>query len=176
MKKFSKILIAITLIAGIALLAIPTGAVFAQDESPPADRTPVRRRQKDLSDLFEEIVDRYDDMGYAIEDTDDVVRKLENWMEALEEKGEDPSGVQIILDAFLTNMDAVEAAYEEAGALIATHPGFDSQGNVIDESLALDTLRSIAEALLDVHQLGEDAKLALKWDVMAYRYQHAPED
>jgi hypothetical protein len=115
-------------------------------------------------------------MGYTLQDTDDVIRKLENWIERIEEKGEDPSGVQTILETFEANLAGVQTAYDAVGDLVETHPGFDSEGNVIDESLALNTLRSIAEGLLDVHQLGEDAKLALKWDIMAYRYQNAPEE
>ena len=34
-------------------------------------------------------------------------------------------------------------------------------------------LRQIAEGLLDVHQLREDARFELRWDLMAYRYSLA---
>ncbi len=176
MKKLSTILVTLAIIAGIVFLAIPTTSVYAQDNAPPISRAGKQQRKKGLDDVYEEVIDRYEDMGYTIQDTDDVIRKLEDWIEGIEGKGEDPAGVQTILSTFETNLAAVQTAYDAVGDLVETHPGFDSEGNVIDESLALNTLRSIAEGLLNVHQLGEDAKLALKWDIMAYRFQNAPEE
>jgi hypothetical protein len=176
MKKLSTILITLALLTGIVFLTIPGSSVYAQDDAPPISRAGKQQRKKGLDDVYEEVIDRYEDMGYTLQDTDDVIRKLENWIERIEEKGEDPSGVQTILETFEANLAGVQTAYDAVGDLVETHPGFDSEGNVIDESLALNTLRSIAEGLLDVHQLGEDAKLALKWDIMAYRYQNAPEE
>jgi len=41
---------------------------------------------------------------------------------------------------------------------------------IVDEGLAVYTLRQIAEGLLDVHQFREDARFELKWDLMEFRY------
>ena len=54
--------------------------------------------------------------------------------------------------------------------MIDDHAGFDADGKVVDEGLAVYTLRQIAEGLLEVHQLGEDARFELRWDLMEYRY------
>ncbi len=172
MKKINKFLIALTLITGIVLLAIPSQSVFAQDDTPP--NSP-RKQQKDLSDVLEALTDKYDDMGDAIQNTDDVVRKIQGWIEQLESHDRDASGLQTSLDTFLTNMEAVQTTYDNVGDLLNVHAGFDADGNVTDEIQALATLRSIAEGLLDVHQLGEDARLALKWDLMTFRYLNQTE-
>jgi hypothetical protein len=34
----------------------------------------------------------------------------------------------------------------------------------------------MAEGLRDLHQLGEDARFDLRWDLMILRYQNAPEE
>ena len=60
-------------------------------------------------------------------------------------------------------MAAVEDAYVEVGELIDDHAGFDADGKVVDEGLAVYTLRQIAEGLLDMHQLREDARFELRW-------------
>jgi DNA-binding transcriptional MerR regulator len=115
-------------------------------------------------------------MGYRIYDTDDVIRRLEDRIEALIEEGGDPSELEAILAAFNENMAAVEEAYEELGVLIDEHAGFSNEGEVTDEDTALGTLRKMAEGLRDLHQLGEDARFDLRWDLMILRYQNAPEE
>jgi hypothetical protein len=67
-------------------------------------------------------------------------------------------------------MDVVQEVYDELGELIEEHAGFDADGQVTDESLAVYTLRQMAEGLLDLHQLGEAARFELRWDLMEYRY------
>lgn len=185
MKKTLGVLTASLLVVGIVLLALPSGAVFAQELDPPEfDREKHRDRSrpffprgpKGLERMVDKLVDRYEDMGYRINDTDDVTRKLEDRIEDLVEAGEDPSELEAILATFQANMAAVEEAHEAVGMIIDEHAGFNEEGEVEDESLALFTLRQIAEGLLEVHQLGEDARLTMHWDLMTLRYQNQPEE
>ena len=185
MKKTLGILTIGLLITGMVLLALPSGTVFAQESDPPQlDREKQRDRSepffprgpKGLERLYDKMVDRYEDMCYRINDTDDVTRKLEDRIEDLVDAGEDPSALEAILATFQENMTAVEEAYDAVGVIIDEHDGFNGEGEVEDESLALLTLRRIAEGLQDVHQLGEDARLALRWDLMELRYQNQPEE
>lgn len=185
MKRAFSILIVGLLIIGVVALALPSTAVYAQESDPPPfDREKQRdpsgpifpRGPLGLERLFDRLVDRYEDVGYKIHDSDDVTRKLEDRIETLIEEGEDPSELEGILAAFKENMTAVETAYDEVGAIVDGHAGFNDDGEVTDESVALLTLRQIAEGLLDVRQLGEDARLALHWDLMALRYENQPEE
>jgi hypothetical protein len=185
MKRTLGILTLSLLIVGIVMLALPSATVYAQEPDPPKfDREQKHNRPvpffpkgpKGLERLFDRLVDRYDDMGYKIHDTDDVTRKLEDRIEVLIEEGKDPSDLEAILATFKENMAAVEAEHDNVGAIIDEHAGFNDDGEVEDESVALLTLRWIAEGLLDVHQLGEDARLALHWDLITLRYQNQPEE
>jgi len=177
MKKISKILLTLAIVGSITLLTIPTGLVFAQEEAPPAERHHNTRKQRwfkrdfTLDEIYEKMIDRYEDMGYRIQDTDDIIHRLENRIETLIEEGEDPADLQMILETFEDNLAVVEEAYAEVGHLVEEHEGFDDEGDVLDEELAMITLRNIAEGLLDVHQLGEDARFGLRWDLMANNYQ-----
>jgi hypothetical protein len=195
MNKVSKTLLIIAVVFGIALMAFPLSSVLAQDETPPQSeeeeargmrwlrrpfikrnikmRADLANRPLDLEQQYTVLVDRYEDAGYRISDSDDVVNRLETRIEKLIEDGEDPAGMQDILDAFLENMNAVEEAHKELGDLIETHVGFDDEGEVLDEDQALATLRSIAEGLLDIHQLAEDARFSLRWDLKTYRYKNS---
>ena len=185
MKRTLGILTVSLLIVGIVLLALPSATVYAQESDPPQfegekqrDRSGpfFPRGPKGLERLFDRLVDRYEDVGYKIHDTDDVTRKLEDRIEELIEQGEDPADLEAILAAFKENMAAVEVAYDDVGAIIDEHAGFNDDIEVEDERVALLTLRRIAEGLLDVHQLGEDARLELRWDLMELRYQNQPEE
>jgi hypothetical protein len=203
MKKTNKTLITLTIVAAIVLLAIPTNMVFAQEETPSDEETqerPMKPQMKknkamgrtkggmggaknmnwgenaSLDRVLDRLVDRYEDIGYRIQDTDDTVQRLENQIEDLIELGEDPYEVETILQTFLDNMALVEDAYAEVGVLIDAHEGFDDEGEVIDEEVAMATLRSIAEGLLEVHQLGEDVRFDLRWDRMAFNYRRNSED
>jgi hypothetical protein len=185
MKKTLSILTVSLLIAGLVLLALPSGIVYAQEpDPPPFDREKHRdrsetffpREPKGLERLYDRLVDRYEDMGYRINDTDDVTRKLEDRIEDLIDAGENPAALEAILASFRENMASVEAAYDAVGVIIDEQAGFNGDGEVEDERLAMLTLRQIAEGLQDVHQLGEDARLALRWDLMEHRYLNQPEE
>ncbi len=170
MKKTSKIVIGLILTAGVVLLALPTGSAFAQGEEPPQVEMEESDGAMGLEALFAQEVERYEKAEEGFINADEAIDKLERRIETLIERGKDPSGLQGILNAFRENLYEVEEIYAEVGALIDEHAGFDADGAVVDESLAVCTLRQIAEGLLDVHQLGEDARFELKWDLMAYRY------
>ena len=203
MKKINKTFIALAIVAAIAMLAVPATMVFAQEETPSDEEKqerPMRPQTKrgaamgrgkggmdgakglnwgvdaSLDRVYDRLVDRYEDMGYRIQDTDDVVQRLENQIEDLVEQGEDPSEVEATLQTFLDNMTLVEQAYADVGVLVEAHEGFDGEGEVVDEELAMATLRSIAEGLQEVHQLGEDVRFDLHWDRMAFNYRNRSGD
>ena len=170
MKKLNQTLLSLAVIVAVVMLALPTGTVAAQAEDPQHGKGRPAEEPKGLDGWYAELVDRYERMGERIDDADEAVDRLERWIETLTEAGEDPAELQTILDTFLANMDVVQAVYDDLGEVINEHAGFDAERQVTDESLAVYTLRQIADGLLDLHQLGEDARFELRWDLMAYRY------
>lgn len=170
MKKLSKILLTFAVLAGVVLLALPTQTVAAQRDVPPVEEAFVR-----LEEMYADMFERYEHASERIDNTDDVVERLEQRIEDLTEMGEDPAELQAILDTFLANMDAVQAVFDDLGELFDEHAGFDADGEVTDDSLAVYTLRQIADGLLDLHQLSEDARFELRWDLMEHRYSRRGE-
>lgn len=183
MKQLNKVLITFVLLAGVVVLAVPTGSVFAQGGPPPDLGEEVDREPRSLEELYADLIKRYLRVGERLDGADRsamrlgnlfgnrLENRLETGIKKLIENGEDASGLQAILDTFQANMDAVRSAYDDLGVVVETHAGFDADGAVVDESLAVQTLRQIAEGLLDLHQLGEDARFELRWDSMEYRFQ-----
>lgn len=170
MKKLNEVMLALAVIAAVVMLAIPNGTVAAQAENPQLKEGRTGENPKGLDGLYADMLDRYEQAGERFNDADEAVDRLEQRIETLTEMGEDPVELQAILDTFLENMDAVQSIYADLGELFDEHAGFDADGEVTDDSLAVYTLRQIAEGLLDLHQAGEDARFELRWDLMAYRY------
>jgi len=175
MKKLSKIWLSMAVLAAVVMLAVPNGTVAAQVEFPQLEKDDIEQ-PTGLDGLYAEMLDRFVQAGERMDDADEAVDRLECWIETLTEAGKDSAELQAILDIFLANMDAVQAAYDDLGEVIDEHAGFDAEGQITDESLALGTLRQIADGLLDLHQLGEDARFELRWDLMAYRYARRGEE
>jgi hypothetical protein len=176
MKKLSKTLITLAVLVGIVVLALPTTTVAAQGEKPPVEERRTARHPKGPEGWYAELVDKYEDVGYRLQDTDDPVRRLENRIETLTKNGEDASGVEAILDTFEANLALAQAAYDDLGPVFAAHAGFDDEGAVVDDAQAVSTLRQMAEGLLNVHQLSEDARFELRRDLMEYRYMNRSEE
>jgi hypothetical protein len=176
MKKLNKVLITLVVMAGVVLLTVPISSVYAQDENPPVEDSESDRQPVGMEALYARLVDKDEDIGYRIQDTDDQVRRLERRIETLAENGKDATGLQTILDTFQKNVAAVQFAYDDLSAIIGEHAGFDDDGAVVDKSLAVYTLRQMGESLLDVHQLGEDARFELRWDLMEYWYLNRVEE
>jgi hypothetical protein len=172
MKKFNKILITLAVIAGVVLLASPAVTVFAQEKEVPAAESAAVRQPKSLEERYVDMVERYEKAGDRLDKIHELVGKVEDRIESRSADGKDTTRLQTILDTFLENLDAVEAAYAEVGALIDEHAGFNDAGEVVDEEQATLTLLDIAEGLLDVNQLGQDIKLELRRELMGYFYQN----
>ena len=66
MKTINKVLVALTLVVGGILLALPANSVSAQSEDPPRVETQLPRGSRGLEELFEEEVERYERAGERI--------------------------------------------------------------------------------------------------------------
>jgi hypothetical protein len=168
----SKTLITVALLAGLALLAIPSGAAFAQAEDPLSGTDESSEQPKSLEERYANLVDRYEKAGDRLDKVHELISKVEDRIEERAAEGKDTARAQAALDSFLENLASVEAAYAEVGMLIDEHAGFNDAGEAVDEEQALLTLLDIAEGLLDVTQFSQDAKVDLRRDLIGYRYQN----
>ncbi len=172
MKKRSKTLITLTVLAGLVLLALPAGAVVAQAEDPTTGTDESPQQPKSLEERYAKLVERYEKAGDRLDKVHELISKVEDRIEKRAAEGKDTEKAQAALDSFLENLESVEAAYAEVGTLIDEHAGFNDAGEVVDEDQAVLTLLDIAEGLLDVTQFGQDAKFDLRRDLIGYRYQN----
>ncbi|MDY6874535.1 MAG: hypothetical protein SVR81_11380, partial [Chloroflexota bacterium] len=124
MKNRNKTLITLAVLAGLVLLALPTGAVAAQPEDPPSSDRRTDREPRSLDELYNDLIERYDRVGERLDDADRPAERLENRIETLTENGEDAAGLQAILDTFQANLAQVEAAHADLGEVVDNHAGF----------------------------------------------------
>jgi len=194
MKKISIVLILVSVLAGLAVAAIPSSDVYAtaiDNEAPPVEqmgfgKQPLKKQSMKpfgeevkpigLEGAYKNLIKRFEQMGLKLERADTVVERLEEQIVKLQDEGKDTADLEAALNEFVTNAAAAQAVYDEAAELIDEHIGFNFKGEVEDEGLAIQTLRDISGKLLDVHQLMEDAKYELRWDLMEYRYKNRPVD
>jgi len=194
MKKISIVLILVSVLAGLTVAAIPSSDVYAtaiDNEAPPVEqmgfgKQPLKKQSMKpfgeevkpigLEGAYENLIRRFEQMGLKLERADIVIERLEEKIVKLQDEGKDTADLEAALNEFVTNAAAAQAVYDEAAELIDEHIGFNFKGEVEDEGLAIQTLRDISGKLLDVHQLMEDAKYELRWDLMEYRYKNRPVD
>lgn len=194
MKKISIVLILVSVLAGLAVAAIPSSDVYAtaiDNEAPPVEqmgfgKQPLKKQSMKpfgeevkpigLEGAYKNLIKRFEQMGLKLERADTVIERLEEQIVKLQDEGKDTADLEAALNEFVTNAAAAQAVYDEAAELIDEHIGFNFKGEVEDEGLAIQTLRDISGKLLDVHQLMEDAKYELRWDLMEYRYKNRPVD
>ena len=194
MKKISIVLILVSVLTGLAVVAIPSSDVYAtaiDNEAPPVEqmgfgKQPLKKQSMKpfgeevkpigLEGAYKNLIKRFEQMGLKLERADTVVERLEEQIVKLQDEGKDTADLEAALNEFVTNAAAAQAVYDEAAELIDEHIGFNFKGEVEDEGLAIQTLRDISGKLLDVHQLMEDAKYELRWDLMEYRYKNRPVD
>ena len=146
-----------------ALIASPAAPAFA-DQVKPTPESPARGldRITRLEQVYAREQNWLMKQGAQLTKANQVVTKVQDRINALQAKGKNVSALQTALDAFKASLATAQSDHDNAAAILATHAGFDSNGKVIDRTLALQTVRSagkdlrachrtLAEALKDLH-------------------------
>ncbi len=166
-KKFS--LLVLFLALGLAALpVVPAAAAGIQtDKEPPS--------YERLEAGWERLQEAYARQGERLDKADDMVARIQGLIDQATARGYDVSAVQAALDAFNAALPAAAAVHERGAAIIASHEGFNPGGKVTDPTLALETIRSLAQVLKDTHAAMDNTGQALRAAIQAFREAHAPE-
>jgi uncharacterized phage infection (PIP) family protein YhgE len=95
--------------------------------------------------------------------------KVQEWIDKLKAEGKDTSALEAALSTFHTQMASAQAAHDAAASTLANPAGFDSNGKVVDEALAKQTLDSARASLKQAHDLLVQAVRDLHQAVKDYR-------
>lgn len=95
--------------------------------------------------------------------------EIQVWIDMLNTRGIDTKLMVTALATFQAQTAEAQAAHEVANTILTTHAGFDAAGLVIDNAQALETVLSARRALLEAHQILDQAVETLQASVKAFR-------
>jgi len=165
-QSFSIKYLLIALIAILALTAIPVSnaaaAGLADDPSPDSgEEVGPHLREARVRIIFRRLNNRYERMSNLLDRSNTLIERAQNLIDKANEHDLDASGVQNALDDLLAVLPDIESAHAVAGEIIATHHGFDDEGNVTDLEAASATVQELRDALQTTRQSADGTVRAL---------------
>jgi hypothetical protein len=150
-----------SLVLAFVFTAFPASAVFAdglEDPGQPPDSA-ARFSDERVEQAWERLQQAHERQGQMLDKADTFSGKVQELIDRMKENGKDTSALQAALDAFEAEIRNAHPLYESAKGTINSHKGFDGEGKVTDQNQAVDTIKSLAEKLREVHRLvGEPGK------------------
>lgn len=155
---------AFALILAFTILA-PAQVAFAQDEDPPQDARRRVPRKSRLAWVYQRQLNLLERQAKRLENTANVVKKIEAWIERASRKGLDVSGLEEALVGYQATVAEAQAAHDEAAQVLRIHAGFDEDGQVTHFDEALRTVNQAHKSLIQAHRLLDKAGRTLRQDV-----------
>lgn len=157
--------ILIALLAALGLASLPFVSVSAAAANNPTSPAQARISNERLERAWARQLRIYERMGR----TDEFVAKVQKLIDRAKANGKDVSAVQAALDAFKTAVKEAQPIYESVKGLINSHPGFDSNGKVIDPEKAAETVKAMHEKLKEIRDAMNGTGKVLHEAIKAFR-------
>lgn len=103
--------------------------------------------------IFSNLTQSLERINAIFERADEFTIKAEERLAELEGEGKDTTRGEEILGKFVEAIDNAHQLYDQASLILDTHAGFDEDGSVIDETLALDTITNAGENLRSCREI-----------------------
>lgn len=172
MSKFTAILRKLSLVILIVTLGLTifpfTSASAAEMEA----HSPARPNDVRLENMWIREQAAYKIQGNRLDNASTFIENIQNLINRATAKGWDTSSVQAALDELSKVIPEVQAAHDPGAAIITSHTGFDSDGNVTDRATALKTVRSLRQVLKDSRSAMNGTGAALRDAIRAFRQAH----
>ncbi len=170
-------MIMVGVVVSLSWLSWPTIGVQALGSADPLPPTPPAAGQIS-TDRLKAIWAReqwvYGRIGNLLERADTLIPRIQNRIDRAKANGKDVSAVQAALDAFSAAIRQVHPIYESSRGIIASHQGFDDQGNVIDPVTALATVKDLRSKIRDMRQAIGGTLRDLREAIQAFRQANPP--
>ena len=105
----------------------------------------------------------------AIDRARSGANRLENLIDQAKERGRDASALQAALASFRASMDSAQAKHDQGAAILATHAGFDEQGQVTEVKEAWETVRGAGREFREAGKTMASALRALHAAIRDWR-------
>ena len=114
--------------------------------------------------------------GLRLEMSRTIITQTQTWIDALKADGKDTSALQSALDAFSGQVQATQAAHDQAKSILDAKAGFDAGGKVVDAGQARQTVQDARQAMKEAHQSIKSASDAFRDAVKAFRQANKPQN
>jgi hypothetical protein len=98
-----------------------------------------------------------------------IAAKTQDWIDKLQEDGKDTDALEAALEDFVSALYKAKGYLETAASTLATHAGFNGDGNVTDSKQALKTVRDAGKAQRQFHLIISKAATDFRDDVRKFR-------
>jgi uncharacterized protein YukE len=172
--RFKQVLLACAVVA-LGLGAVPIANVFALGPAAPVTPTPpIQQSTSRLGRVWSREQAIYTRLGTFFNNSDQILSKAQDLINKAKANGKDTSALQSALDTFSQAVKQAEPVYQSAGGILSSHQGFDANGNVIDRTQAIATVKDFASQLKNIRQLLRDPRKALREAIKAFRAANRP--
>ncbi len=161
--------LAVTVLLGGATTALAAGGGTALVQADPTPDAPLMHLCYQRAQLA--LANQANRLTFAGQITTDV----QGWIDNLKAQGKDTSSLETALASFQSQIADAQTAHDQAASIMATHAGFDDQGNVTDRAQARDTLHQAATSLRSAHFSLAGASLDLRQAVFEWRQANRPQ-
>jgi hypothetical protein len=164
-----KVLLAALVILS-ALAFLPAATASAEEGTPPAV-DPAR-----VEEAYAKLLEWYNFQTGWMSQADSITARTQNLINEATARGYDASAVQSALDAFGAAYPNALVYNQQAGAIVAGHAGFDESGAVTDLSAAIQTVRSLQQALKTAHDTMNGTGQALRQAIRTFIDANKPQN
>lgn len=163
-----------TTVAAMTVMALPVATVYAlQPLDSPTPVPPATAGAPRLEAVWERLQVRHDRLGVMFTHIDRRTALAQQLIDRAKTNGKDVTAVQSALDAFSRAVQDARPIFESTQGIIASHSGFDSNGNVTDPTQAKATVKDLSDKLMQVRTLLRDPATALRDAIGAFRSANA---
>ncbi len=158
--------------AALALVSVAPQPAYAQ--APSDTVTPPAPTGERLQQAWAREQATYARLGNFFDKAEQRIARAQQLIDRARANGKDVSALQAALDAFSAAVKDARPIYQGGQGLIASHSGFDNNGNVTEFARAVETVQEMRAKLVEIRQIIRPAAIALRQAVREFRQVNRP--
>jgi len=116
----------------------------------------------------------YARLGNMFDRVDQRLQRGQELIDKAKANGKDVTALQAALDAFSAAVKDARPVYESGKGIVASHKGFDADGNVVDAAQALQTVQDMRGKLQEIRDILVGPAKALRDAIQQFRQANHP--
>jgi DNA repair ATPase RecN len=163
----------ILVVAVLGVVSVPTVsalALAAADPTPP----PATLADQRLEQVWARLQADHARMAVIFDFADQRIARMQQLIDRAKANGKNVNDLQAALDNLQNAVKQARPIFESTNGVIASHQGFDADGNVTDTTTALQTVKDLAGKYEDIRTTVQPALQAFRQAVQGFRQTNSP--